>query len=63
MKLLTEETKELFHQAAVERWAADNHLMFERCSYPNYAASEKGRRELEEKGELLEKAARLNLDC
>lgn len=62
-KYLKEPTKELFNQIAVEHWGPDYHLMFERCSYPNYAASEKGRRDLEEMGELLEKAARLNLDC
>lgn len=60
---LLEATKELFHSVAVENWGSDTHLLFERCSYPNYAAFEKGRLDVEEMGELLEKAARLNLDC
>lgn len=60
---LTEETTQLFHLSAVDNWGPEDHLVFDRCSYPTYAATDASGRKYMEMGELLEKAARLNLDC
>lgn len=55
-------TLSLLKLSAVDSWGPEDHRLFERCAYPNYAVIGERGRLLSEIGDLLEEYSRLNIE-
>lgn len=59
---LLESTVSLLKLNAVENWGPEDHRLFSSCTYPNYASSKNGARDITGVGDLLASYAQLNID-